>query len=189
MRRSDYIKPVVETDPTLVKSTQEKNKDNLTILGDMEVRTPLVTEVPILKLRKWTPTQVPKEPEWAQVDHTTPLEKLIAVKPTLRTDGIEKWLRANIHRTERPMQYIGHEANTMDPKEFEEADLRILVTRLSPYDAVGGSMTHGAIAQFTRKFSQDLGIKVYTDFAFMPVSAEDSRYFTSERNPREIARK
>lgn len=185
MRRSDYIPPVIEIDQSLVKSTAPKKNLNQTsnITELFGYKTPNQLEVPQLKVREWTDTEIPKDGEWARVDQTTPLEVLMAVKPTMPTSGIEPWLRKNNHLTERPMQYLGHEANSMDPKLFDSSDLRILICRLSNYDAVGGSMTHGAIAQLTRHYARELGVSVFTDFAFLPSNALDAQLFTDHHFP------
>jgi hypothetical protein len=185
MKRSDYIPPVVEIDATLIKSTAEKNRSNHSPIGELVgCNTPNDLNVPLLKLPNWTQTQVPNPPELAKTDNLTSLETLLTVKNTLRTrEDILNWLLKNNHLTDRPMQYLGHEANTMDPALYDEADLRILVCRLSNYDAVGGSMTHGAIAQLTRYYAESLGLKVYIDFAFMPSNAEDARLFIEDKFP------
>ena len=149
MRRQAVVLPVITTDDRLVKSTAERNKTNTSLVGEMfGHRTPNKTDVDPIPLPRFTMGRKPDDSDMRGVDLVTPLEELMKPRKVLQTTAeIEKWIYSNYHQLSKPMQYIGNEANTMDPALFEKADLRVLVVRLSSYDAVGGSMTHGAIAQ------------------------------------------
>lgn len=84
-------------------------------------------------------------------------------------DQAKRWLKANYHKLEDGgYHYLGGEPNTQSPEEFESADLRILIIRLSTYDAVDGSMAHPLLAQISRRAADKLGGKVFCDFAFLP---------------------
>jgi len=88
---------------------------------------------------------------------------------------VKKWLSANYHTLEDGgYHYLGGEPNTQDPEEFDTASLRVLIVRLSTYDAVDGSMAHPLLAQisrdsvsnFNKKYKTDF--KVFCDYAFLP---------------------
>src|SRR5215471_6646353 len=82
---------------------------------------------------------------------------------------IQTWIAGNYAFLEDGgFHYIGGEPNTQDPSEFDTADLRILILRLSTYDAMDGSMSHSLIAQCARDAARKVGKKVFTDFAFLP---------------------
>lgn len=82
---------------------------------------------------------------------------------------VKKWLAANYSKLEDGgFHYLGGEPNTQEPEEFETADLKILIIRLSTYDAVDGSMAHSLISQISREQGNKIGAKIFCDFAFLP---------------------
>lgn len=91
-------------------------------------------------------------------------------KKNLKTpEQTKRWLAANYSKLEDGgFHYLGGEPNTQNPEEFEGADLRILILRLSTYDAVDGSMAHSLLSQIARETGNKIGAKVFCDFAFLP---------------------
>jgi len=203
MRRTGIVLPVITIDPDLVKSTAERNKDVKSDLGQrLGIRSPVNQDVDPIAIPKFTKQPVPDNyyqkaegpSDYDQFDTTTPLAELIKPKPVLRTKGqIERWLRQNYANLKKPMHYVGHEANTDSPSIWETADVRVLVVRLSSYDSVNGSLTHGALAQLARnagkpqkdESGKEVGEKfqVFTDFAYMPALQDDAQYLRSENVP------
>lgn len=122
---------------------------------------------------KFTPGYDPGETP--EVDLKTPLLTLAEPDAGIfRTpEEIEGWLRTNYWRLDYPQHFIGHEINQPAPIDFEIADLRVLCVRLSPYDAVAGSMTHSLLAMISRKAGEKYGFKVYTDQCCMPNGTKD----------------
>lgn len=199
MRRNDWKPPVITIDSNLVKSTAENNKLEKSAVGDLfGIRTPKNREVDPLKLPPFSKTPVPDQRDLDKVDFVSSLFNLCQPRKVLEAQAdIEAWIRKNAWSADRPMQYLGNESNTMDPALYDTADLRLLICRLSSYDAVGGSMTHGGLAQLIREYCKQIGISVYIDFAFMPGSKEDAELLkeahmpwafgrTSRRHPRDF---
>ena len=191
--------PPVLIDPDLVKSTSEFNKENKSRVGDMfGFRTPNDLSGEPLKLPHFTPEKRPED--WDQgVDRITPTKDLIQPRTDLmRTpEEIKAWLLQNYTLFNKPSHYVGHEGNADDPKMWDKADLRILVVRLSTYDSVNGSMSHGAVAQMCRQAGKEDGFSVYVDHAYMPGLTKDCEVMrenkfpwwtgkTSKRHPRDF---
>ncbi len=199
MKRADWQLPVISIDNELIKSTAESNKTQKSKIGELfGIRSPINQNAELLKVPRFTPTVHPTQQELDKLDYKSSIRELMTPAKVM-TDHteIEKWFKKNIHTLDRPMQYLGHEANTMDPAGYEEADLRILICRLSAYDAVGGSLTHGALAQLLRHYAKEMGIKIYIDMAFMPHNNEDANTLkeagipwafgrSSKRHPRDF---
>lgn len=85
------------------------------------------------------------------------------------------WLSQNYHKLEDGgYHYLGGEPNTQEPGEFDTSDLRVLIVRLSTYDAVDGSMAHPLLAQICRDATSEFnrkkgtGFTVFCDYAFLP---------------------
>lgn len=176
--------PVITIDNTLVKSTAERNKGCSSEVGTkFDLRTPARVDLDPLPVRPITPIEEPKDSN--KVDWETPLEKLLEPKQSLlRTpEEIDGWWRKNYYRTNRPTHYVGHEANVDDPSLYDDADARILVIRMSPYDAVNGSLTHGALAQIIHMTAEMAGKKAYVDFSYMPSLMVDCKLFSKEGIP------
>lgn len=91
-------------------------------------------------------------------------------KKTLKSaDQTLRWLAKNYAKLEDGgYHYLGGEPNTQNPDEFETADLRILIVRLSTYDAVDGSMAHPLLAQIAKDEANKIGGKIFCDYAFLP---------------------
>lgn len=85
--------------------------------------------------------------------------------PKVLRDGQEllDFLRANLHKFDSPYAYIGGEANAPDRGRFKTAEVKILVCRLSSYEAVSLSMTHSLMAQIYGELDW-----TFADLAFMP---------------------
>jgi hypothetical protein len=172
-----YQLDIVKTDERLLKSTAERNKNAESPIGNyLNIRSPLVSELEPLTLPEFTRLPADYEEGTEEHDLTTPIEELIKPKLDLcRTpEQIEGWLRDNYWKSQRPMQYAGHEANTDDPALYDTADIRILIVRLSSYDSVNGSLTHGAIAQASRSAAEKHGFSVYVDHAYLPALNQDA---------------
>ena len=199
MRRTGLQLPVITIDPDLIKSTAERNKGNVSPIGEMfGFRTPLNINLEKLRVPKFTSTEKPDDSD-REIDYTTPLAELIKPrKDLLKTPSqIENWLNANVHQLGRPMQYIGREANTDSPDLFEASDLRVLIVRLSSYDSVNGSLTHGALSQLVHSTAREKGFKAYVDHSYMPGLSGDAEFLrdskvpwlyarTSRRHPRDF---
>jgi radical SAM superfamily enzyme YgiQ (UPF0313 family) len=83
-------------------------------------------------------------------------------------DTIASWI--DVRRTSFPqggLWLIGHEPNVQPPSCYDEAELAVLIFRLSPYDSVATSMTHGILGQLSLE-SHGL----YVDYGFMPPRPE-----------------
>jgi hypothetical protein len=185
VRKLNYTLPVIAIDNKLVKSTAEMNKLNTSKIGDLfGFRTPNNVEPTPLKAPQITPTEQPDD--WNEgIDRETPLEQLIQPKTDLLRSSkeIDSWLRKNFHLFARPMHYVGREANMDNPDNFDTADLRVLIVRLSPYDSVNGSLTHGALAQMTRQSARENGFNVYVDMTYMPGLSKDAEIMRENKIP------
>jgi len=94
-----------------------------------------------------------------------PFDERKTLTPPVVIDGkpLIKYLEANLHTFEYPEAYIGGEWGYQDITEFSTAELRVLVCRLSTYNAVSLSMSHAMIAQIAKEVPG-----VYVDFSFAP---------------------
>jgi len=82
---------------------------------------------------------------------------------------VQSWLDANLFSLEDGgYHYLGGEPNTQPPEMFNTADLRVLIIRLSTYDAVDGSMAHPLMAQIARDAAKKNNFSVFCDYAFLP---------------------
>lgn len=185
MRKLAFSLPTITIDPTLVKTTTENNKANHSRVGDLfGYRTPNVIDIQPLALPRWTPEKKPDDWE-KEINRNMPVEQVILPKTDLlRTQAqIEGFLRKNYHIFDRPMHYVGHEGNTDNPDLFDTADLKILIVRLSTYDSVNGSMTHGAIHQMCGQAAKEGEFSVYRDYAYMPGGREDCKTMREVKMP------
>jgi len=189
MKLSTGLLPQILIDKTLVKNFGESPQRDTSVVGDMfGIRTPSTQEFEPLELPEFTKSLPPKAPDLEKIDYKTPTEVLFRANKTMASAEIKKWLRANIHNLIKPAQYVGGELNTQPPEEFDGAEIRILITRLSPYDVVGGSLTHGALSQILRRHAEKLGIKIYVDFAYLPADMLDCEVFEAAGFPYMYAR-
>ena len=68
----------------------------------------------------------------------------IVLNPAPVRDGPEllDFLRTNLHKFDSPYAYIGGEANSPERDRIHDAELKILIARLSTYESVSLSMSH-----------------------------------------------
>jgi len=182
--------PMVVIDPTLIKTTAENNKSNKSPIGEQfGFRTPNKIDVDPIPLPVFTPEEIPecwdKNIAAGKVDLKSTTRELITPNPKIMKsqEEIEKWFYKNYHHLDHPAAYVGHEGNTDDPKLWDKADLRVLVVRLSTYDSVNGSVTHGAIAQMSRQAGREGKFNIYVDHAYMPSGRSDCAYMREELVP------
>jgi len=124
VRRIGIELPVITIDPTLKKSSAERNKSATSKIGKkLGIRSPLVQECDPLPLPMFTKMLEPKDPH-KDMDLETPLSELIKPRrDLLRTPTqIDRWFRKNYHKLNRPMQYAGHEANCTVAETMVEVD-------------------------------------------------------------------
>lgn len=103
--------------------------------------------------------------DFLELSDEKPLDEAFMLNPLKVRDGEEllKFLRLKLHRFEAPYAFIGGEANSPDKSRFHTATIRILVARLSSYEAVSLSMTHSLMSQIYGELPY-----TFTDLAFMP---------------------
>lgn len=92
-------------------------------------------------------------------------DEAVLLTPRKVKGGAEllNFLRANLHKFESPHTFLGGEANSPDRERFKTAEIRILIARLSSYEAVSLSMTHSLMAQIYSELPY-----TFIDLAFMP---------------------
>lgn len=93
------------------------------------------------------------------------IDEDVILNPKAVIDGkpLMDFLRKNLHKFDSPYAYIGGEANSPDISKFHTSELKILVARLSSYEAVSLSMTHSLMSQIYGELDF-----VFTDLAFAP---------------------
>lgn len=74
---------------------------------------------------------------------------------------IIRFFEGNWHRLEMPETYLGDEPNTYP--EWENTKMRVLLVRLSSYDATSSSMTVPILQQFIHDYAPDPRIPLYAD--------------------------
>lgn len=94
-------------------------------------------------------------------------EEVMNPKPVRSGQVLLDFLRLNLHKFDSPYAYIGGEANSPDKERYGTASVRILLSRLSTYEATSLSMSHSLLAQI---FQEDP--YVFVDLAFLPKSAD-----------------
>lgn len=97
--------------------------------------------------------------EERQVDENFVLNPL----PVQDGEMLLAFLRKTLHKFDSPYAYIGGEANSPDRDRYYDADVKILIARLSTYESVSLSMSHSLMAQIYGELD-----KTFTDLAFMP---------------------
>jgi len=95
------------------------------------------------------------------------LDEDFVLNPSPVKDGKEllEFLRTNLHRFDAPFAYLGGEMNSPKRTNWYDADVRILQTRLSTYEAVALSMSHSLMKQIYEDIPG-----VFVDLGFMPDS-------------------
>lgn len=181
--------PLALIDPNLVKSTATPNKGNTSFHTEhFHQKTPNELDLDPLPTPLFTAD--PKPEKWdekilkGEIDLTIPLKDLIQPKTDLlKTGEIEAWYYKNYSNLNTPAAYIGNEGNTDSPDLWDSSDIKALVVRLSPYDSVNGSMTHGAVAQMCHQAGREGGFQVFVDHAYMPGGQKDCRIFKESKIP------
>jgi len=99
------------------------------------------------------------------LDEEQPLdeERVLNVKPVKDGSDLLEFLRKRLHKFESPYAYIGGEANSPDFEGYEDAEVKILITRLSTYESTSLSMSHSLMAQIYAELP-----RTFTDLAFLP---------------------
>jgi len=93
------------------------------------------------------------------------LDEDLILNPKSVKDGeaLLQFLRSTLHRFDAPYAYIGGEMNSPKRDHWHQAEVRILQTRLSTYEAVGVSMSHSMMKQIYEELP-----KVFVDLTFLP---------------------
>lgn len=94
-----------------------------------------------------------------------PLDDQKILNPPEVKDGPDllNFLREKLHKFDSPYAYIGGEANSPSMEGYHEADVSILIARLSTYESVSLSMSHSLMAQIYGELDN-----VFCDLAFLP---------------------
>jgi radical SAM superfamily enzyme YgiQ (UPF0313 family) len=94
-----------------------------------------------------------------------PLDREAVLHPPHVKDGeaLMDFLRGELHRFESPYAYVGGEANAWRKDRMVEGNLKVMVARLSTYEAVSLSMSHSLMAQIYHELPY-----VMCDFCFLP---------------------
>lgn len=100
-----------------------------------------------------------------EISEERELDEQVILNPAPVRDGqaILDFLRKKLHRFESPYAYIGGEANSPDRSRFKDAEVRVLIARLSTYEATALSMAHSLLAQIAQELPG-----VFVDIAFLP---------------------
>ena len=82
---------------------------------------------------------------------------------------LSRWLESNYYRLERGgYAYLGDHINADSSDKWSSSSLKVLVVRLSTYNAVSLSMTHGLLSQIVHNHDPDC----FVDFAFLPARTD-----------------
>jgi len=103
--------------------------------------------------------------DFVQIKEEKPLDEFFVLNPLPVRDGEEllAYLRKMLHKFDAPYAYIGGEANSPDRERYHDAEVRVLVARLSTYEAVSLSMSHSLMVQIYNELDY-----TFTDLTFMP---------------------
>jgi len=191
MRQIRILKelPTVLIDPTLTRSVSENRKGTKSHVGSLYgVETPVDTETPVLQTPIFLDDEKPEDYDTlvakGKVDEATDLQELLKTPLLLRKQAdIERFIRSAYHQMQIPAAYVGGELGTDHPSEYDTADLRVLVCRLSAYDAVAASMTHGALRQMVKQAGREANFTTYVDYAFLPCGNPDIAVFREHAAP------
>jgi len=84
-------------------------------------------------------------------------------------EHIATWLDSESYRLSgRGLWTLGGEPGTPRPEEFQQAGLRVLLVRLSPYDDVSLSMSHPLVAALFEASHRSAGSPIFVDFGYTP---------------------
>jgi len=103
--------------------------------------------------------------DFVQIKEEKPLDEHFVLNPLPVKDGEQllAYLRKMLHKFDAPYAYIGGEANSPDKERYHDAEVKILVARLSTYEAVSLSMSHSLMVQIYNELDY-----TFTDLTFMP---------------------
>jgi radical SAM superfamily enzyme YgiQ (UPF0313 family) len=103
--------------------------------------------------------------DFTELKEEKELDEEFILNPPPRRSGppLLEFLRGSLHRFDSPYAYIGGEANSPSRERFHDAEVRILVTRLSTYESTSLSMSHSLMAQIYQELP-----KTFVDFGFLP---------------------
>lgn len=103
--------------------------------------------------------------DFVELGEERELEDEIILNPKDVRDGPDllAFLRKNLHKFDAPYAYIGGEANSPEKDRFHDAEVRILIARLSTYESTSLSMSHSLMAQIYGELD-----KTFSDFCFLP---------------------
>ena len=89
-------------------------------------------------------------------------------------EKIKDWYAHNYFRLlNSGVQHLGCELNYQRPEEFDDAKIKILIFRLSPYEVVDGSVGHYVVGEWIRTYCTE---KVFIDYCCVPNDADLSKY-------------
>lgn len=83
---------------------------------------------------------------------------------------VRRWLDANLHRFELPVQYLGDEPNT-ERRDWDTASVRWCLVASWPYEQAAGNQSIPAVAKAIHTHRPDF----LADRAFLPVTPRDLR--------------
>lgn len=117
--------------------------------------------------------------DFSTLEEEKELDEQLLLNPRPVIDGqpLLDFLRKNLHRFDSPYAYIGGEANSPKRERFRTAEVKILVARLSSYEAVSLSMTHSLMSQVYNELDY-----TFTDLAFLP-KPEDYKFLKENGFP------
>lgn len=106
------------------------------------------------------------EREISYLEEEKEIDEQRVLSPPDRRDGkpLLDFLRGHLHEFTSPHSYIGGEANSPDRSRFHSAEVRILIARLSTYEATSLSMSHSMMAQIYQELPY-----TFCDIAFLPL--------------------
>jgi len=103
--------------------------------------------------------------DFVELREETPLDEDFILNPLPVKDGTDllDFLRQKLHRFDSPYAYIGGEANSPLRSRYKDAEVKILIARLSTYESTSLSMSHSLMAQIFQELPY-----TFCDLAFMP---------------------
>lgn len=90
-------------------------------------------------------------------------DRILNPKPVRDGNELLDFLRARMHKFDSPYAYIGGEANSPGRDGYHDAEVRVLIARLSTYESTSLSMSHSLMAQIYGEEE-----KVFSDLTFLP---------------------
>jgi len=103
--------------------------------------------------------------EFVELAPEKEIDEAFVLNPKLVQDGqpLLDFLRKNLHKFDSPYAYIGGEANSPSRSRFKDAEVKVLIARLSTYESTSLSMSHSLMAQIYQELDY-----TFCDLAFMP---------------------